>query len=73
MPVVDGFCHEDFLEVKKLFASNFESGEEESAQLCVYIGSELVVDLWGSLDDSNAAGYGPDSLQVILVKCGGNF
>ena len=64
MPVVEGFCHEDFLEVKKLFTSNFESGEDENAQLCVYIGDEMVIDLWGCREDSNATGYGQDSLQV---------
>ena len=64
MPVVKGYCNEDFAEVKDLFTSNFISGEDEYAQICVYIGNELVIDLWGSRDDSNAIGYGPDSLQV---------
>ena len=64
MPMIKGFCHEDFEPVKELFTSNFVNGDEKNAQLCVYVGDELVIDLWGTKDESNAAGYGPDSLQV---------
>ena len=64
MPKIEGFCHEDFEPVKELFTSNFVNGDEKNAQLCVYVGDELVIDLWGTKDESNAAGYGPDSLQV---------
>lgn len=64
MSTVNGFCDENFQAVKDLFASNFESGEEENAQLCVYVGGKLVIDMWGSRDHSNVMGYGPDSLQV---------
>ena len=45
-----------------------ESGEEENAQLCVYVGNKLVVDIWGCRDESNPIGYGPDSLQVYLFQ-----
>ena len=65
MPKIEGFCHEDFQEVKQLFKSKFLSGEEENAQLCVYVRGELVIDIWGSRDESNSSGYGHDSLQVV--------
>ena len=65
MPKIEGFCHEDFQEVKELFKSKFLSGEEENAQLCVYVKGELVIDIWGSRDESNSSGYGHDSLQVV--------
>jgi len=69
--MIKGFCHEDFEPVKELFTSNFVNGDEKNAQLCVYVGDELVIDLWGTKDESNAAGYGPDSLQVVY-SCGKN-
>ena len=68
MPSVNGYCDINFLDVKDLFESNFESGEEENAQLCVYVGNKLVVDIWGCRDESNPIGYGPDSLQVYLFQ-----
>ena len=66
MPAVHGFCNENFAAVRELFTANFLSGEEENAQLCVYVGNELVIDLWGCRDEGNPSGYGPDSLQVCF-------
>ena len=66
MPLVNGFCDESFQDVKDLFTSNFVEGEDENAQLCVYVGNELVIDLWGCREKSNPDGYGPDSLQVEI-------
>ena len=66
MPLVNGFCDESFQEVKDLFTSNFVEGEDENAQLCVYVGNERVIDLWGCREKSNPDGYGPDSLQVEI-------
>ena len=65
MPLIEGYCHKDFTPVRELFKSNFDNDDEENAQLCVYVGDELVIDLWGSKDESNPDRYGPDSLQVI--------
>jgi hypothetical protein len=31
-----------------MFAANFKRGQEREAQLCVYVGERMVVDLWGS-------------------------
>ena len=67
MPLVKGFCHEDFKAAKDLFESNFLSGEDENAQICVYIGNQLVIDLWGVKCENNANNYGPDSLQVKIL------
>ena len=44
------------------------TGADVNAQLCVYVGGDLVVDLWGSADayyepDPN---YGADSLQTVF-------
>ena len=49
--------------VKELFESNFKRGAEESAQLCVYVGEEKVVDLWCSVKDP---GYTGDTLTNVF-------
>ena len=38
--------------------------------MCVYVGGELVVDLWGSM--SRDGGYGPDTLHSVF-SCGKNL
>ena len=59
---INGFCTKGFEPVKKIFCENFETGEEENAQLCIYVGQECVIDLYGSKNgDQN---YGPDMLHV---------
>ena len=59
---IDGFCAKGFEPVKKIFCENFETGEEENAQLCVYVGHECVIDLCGS--NNGDPNYGPDLLHV---------
>ena len=59
---IDGFCANDFEPVKKIFYEHFETGEEENAQLCIYVENECVIDLRGSAQgDQN---YSPDMLHV---------
>jgi hypothetical protein len=41
-----------------MFAANFKRGQEREAQLCVYVGERMVVDLWGSAT-GDKAGYSP--------------
>jgi len=50
--------------VKDMFTDNFRAGREENAQLCVYVGDELVVDLWASQDSSSQ--YDADSLTNVF-------
>ena len=63
-PLVKGYCRRDFDAVKEVFFSNLKSGAEENVQLCVYVGPELVIDLWGCRNPENPDQYGPNSLQV---------
>ena len=59
---VDGFCDEKFIPVKEHFEKLLKNGADENLQLCVYVGGECVVDLYGtSIGDWS---YGPDTLQV---------
>ena len=64
MPLIQGHCDKSYLPVKELFSSNFLSGDDENAQLCVYVGNEKVIDLVGCRDEQNKSAYGPQSLQV---------
>jgi hypothetical protein len=41
-----------------MFAANFKRGQEREAQLCVYVGERMVVDLWGSAT-GDKAGHSP--------------
>ena len=59
---IQGSCSDGYEKVKELFEENFKAGEEENAQLCVYVDGQVVIDLYGTaVGDSN---YGPDTLAV---------
>jgi len=61
--VVQGEVAAGYESVKELFQENFDTGREESAQLCVYVGGEKVVDLWGS---RSQASYTADTLTNVF-------
>lgn len=55
--------------VKDVFERHFQQGLEANAQCCAYVGSEKVVDLWGTAVGDTQ--YNGDSLQVVFssTKC----
>ena len=57
--------------VRDMFAHLLRDGEERHLQLCVYVGHECVVDLWGSSSKSVGEEFGPDSLVNVFssTKC----
>jgi CubicO group peptidase (beta-lactamase class C family) len=57
-------CIEGFEQVKHLFEENFKKGFEKSAQLCVYVGEERVVDIWWSVEYCSE--FGLDTLVNIF-------
>ena len=59
----EGFVAPGFESVKAMFENNFQRGTDESAQLCVYVGEEMVVDLWCSTTSDNFTG---DSLTTVF-------
>ena len=62
---INGYCAKGYQPLKDLFVSNFYLGNENNAQLCVYVKDECVVDLCGTaIGDST---YTQDSLQVRIV------
>ena len=62
--VVSGHVSPGYESVEEMFRGNLVSGKERNAQLCVYVGGECVVDLWGSAEGD--PGYGGDSLQCVF-------
>jgi len=67
-PKIEGTIVDGYEPVRSLFEENFRRGREENAQLCVYVGKEKVVDLWGVRNPSSEEGkaYGPDKVQMIF-------
>ena len=62
--LVQGTVAPGFEPVRQLFKENFLKGFEKSAQLCVYVGEEKVVDIWGSVEYCSE--FGPDTLVNVF-------
>ena len=43
---------------------NFRKGADTNAQLCVYVGEEKVIDLWGKADENSE--YDGDTLTTVF-------
>ena len=63
---IDGTCMKEFEPVRSQFYENFVQGKEENAQVCIYLGNQCVVDLWGSSKSDKQ--YGPDLFHVSNFK-----
>ena len=48
-----GYCHEDFLEVQRIFNHNFLKYGEIGSSLCVIVDGEIVVDIWAGHTNKN--------------------
>merc|ERR1711953_1555610 len=55
-PAVGGFVAPGYEGVREMFERNLSRGAVESSQLCVYVGEEVVVDLWASTSLPNYTG-----------------
>merc|ERR1711953_321299 len=53
---VGGFVAPGYESVREMFERNFSRGADETSQLCVYVGEEVVVDLWASTSLSSYTG-----------------
>ena len=58
-----GTCDERFKSVKDIFYQTFQNGDEDAAQLCIYVGKTCVVDLYGTSKKPDRT-YGPDTFHV---------
>ena len=62
-----GYCHEDFLEVEKIFNHNFFKYEEIGSSLCVIVDGEIVVDIWaGHKNKDKTKEWSEDTLSVAF-------
>ena len=61
---VEGYVAPGYEPVRRMLEENFKDGLEASSQLCVYVGEEMVIDLWGAHDRNDK--FGPDSLVPVL-------
>ena len=60
---IEGTVAVGYESVKEMFEENFRAQRDDNAQLCVYVGDDLVVDLWGFSSDKN---YDGDTLTNIF-------
>jgi len=58
---VRGACDPAYEKVKDEFQRFYDEGYETKSQLCIYVGEECVVDLYGD----QVGGYSPDKIQTI--------
>ena len=62
-----GYCHEDFLEVERIFNHNFCKYGEIGSSLCVIVDGEIVVDIWaGHKDKDKTEEWNEDTLSVAF-------
>ena len=66
---IHGTCKPGFEAVQKAYEYQFEAGYDKNSQLCVYVGDEKVIDLYGNSDkpkSPNHASYDAESLQCVF-------
>ena len=62
-----GICHEDFLEVQRIFNHNFSKYEEIGSSLCVIVDGEIVVDIWaGHKNKNKTEEWSKDTLSIAF-------
>ena len=62
-----GYCHEDFLEVERIFNQNFFNYREIGSSLCVIVDGEIVVDIWaGHKNKDKTKEWSEDTLSVAF-------
>ena len=61
------YCHEDFLEVQRIFNHNFFKYEEIGSSLCVIVDGEIVIDIWaGHKNKNKTKEWSEDTLSVAF-------
>jgi CubicO group peptidase (beta-lactamase class C family) len=65
---VEGLCQQEFQAVADQFITNFD-GEEVGASLCITIGGETVVDLWGGLKAGKDPEHWEEDTVSVVFSC----
>ena len=62
-----GYCHENFLEIERIFNHNFYKYEEIGSSLCVIVDGEIVVDIWaGHKNKDSTEEWSEDTLSIAF-------
>ena len=64
---VHGTCDQRFQDVRQEFERNFKERGEVGASVCVTVGGETVVDLWGGLANNRTETPWTDETVSIVV------
>ena len=62
--IIEGTVAPGYESLRQMFETNYELGCEENSQLCIYVGEEKVVDLWGKVDKQSK--FDGDSLINVF-------
>jgi len=66
---IQGFCHAEFEAVKNAFLSNFNERSEVGASLCIRVGDEIKVDLWGGLTSEEIQTPWEEDTVSVVFSC----
>ncbi|MEO0550086.1 MAG: serine hydrolase domain-containing protein [Pseudomonadota bacterium] len=67
MSVVSGQCDPKFSELKEEFERNFAERGESGASVCLSVGGETLVDLWGGVvDQTTKEPWQADTLSIVF-------
>jgi CubicO group peptidase (beta-lactamase class C family) len=64
-----GVCKPGFEQVAEAFQHNFEANDEVGASVCLTVGGETVVDLWGGVADAKAGTKWTRDTVGIVFSC----
>src|SRR5471032_2514665 len=63
---VDGTCKKGFERVAEAFGKNFADHGEVGASVCLTVGGETVVDLWGGAVDKTGTPWTRDTVSIVF-------
>jgi CubicO group peptidase (beta-lactamase class C family) len=65
--MTDGICKPGFERVAEAFRENFDAKGEVGASVCLTVGGETVVDLWGgTADQKTGAAWTKDTVSIVF-------
>ena len=67
--MTDGICKPGFERVAEAFAENFRSKGEVGASVCLTVGGDIVVDLWGGVADRKTGRAWTRDTVSIVFSC----
>jgi CubicO group peptidase (beta-lactamase class C family) len=66
---IHGHCDPRFARVRSTFAAHFDRGEEAGAAVCVYLGDELMADLWAGHADARTGRPWERDTPCLTYSC----